>query len=314
MRRRSLFHNFILLLFCLAASAFLLSCGEEKAPEIPEVDYSVSGTRDNTPRVMIPVQAGKLPEESELVRGGGPMGTLLGNSAVYFFNRIPPAWLTDYGEEPSEELKDMSTQRIKSVPYKYVFTGLFIAIGIYMGVRDPALAIPVLFSLWLLLLMSIADIKYMIVPDQLIMLLVLTGLGFLPQKVALYHRHAVYDSLIGAAAGLLIMLVIALLSRAIYKKWVLGGADIIHRHRLSYRPLRSAHHLRAQHPLKRPALRIPAPKEADTSQGDQAHGALYRNRIWSLLPFDKGPHNRLYYNHLRKQTKKGQRFADLLLF
>jgi hypothetical protein len=112
------------------------------------------------------------------------LGTLLGNSAVYIFNRIPPAWLTDYGEEPSEELKDMSTQRIKSVPYKYVFTGLFIAIGIYMGVRDPALAIPVLFSLWLLLLMSIADIKYMIVPDQLIMLLVLTGLGFLPQKMA----------------------------------------------------------------------------------------------------------------------------------
>ena len=82
MRRRSLFHNFILLLFCLAASAFLLSCGEEKAPEIPEVDYSVSGTRDNTPRVMIPVQAGKLPEESELVRGGGPVGTLLGNEEV----------------------------------------------------------------------------------------------------------------------------------------------------------------------------------------------------------------------------------------
>ena len=95
------------------------------------------------------------------------LGTLLGNSAVYFFNRIPPAWLTDYGEEPSEELKDMSTQRIKSVPYKYVFTGLFIAIGIYMGVRDPALAIPVLFSLWLLLLMSIADIKYMIVSERL---------------------------------------------------------------------------------------------------------------------------------------------------
>ena len=81
MRRRSLFHNFILLLFCLAAAAVLLSCGE-KAPEIPEVDYSVSGTRDNTPRVMTPVQAGKPPEESELVRGGGPVGTLLGNEEV----------------------------------------------------------------------------------------------------------------------------------------------------------------------------------------------------------------------------------------
>ena len=154
------------------------------------------------------------------------LGVILGSSAVYVFNRIPASWLTDYGEEPSEELKDTSTQRVKSVPWKYVFTGLFISIGICMGVRDPSLALPVLIAMWLLLLMSVADIKYLIVPDQLIMLLVLTGLGFLPQKIAYYHRHAIYDSLIGAAAGLALMLAIALFSRAIYKKWVLGGADI----------------------------------------------------------------------------------------
>lgn len=154
------------------------------------------------------------------------LGVILGNGAVYLFNRIPASWLTDYGEEPSKELLDTSTQRVKSVPWKYVFTGLFIAVGIYMGVRDVSIAIPVVISLWLLLLMSIADLKYMIVPDQLIMLMVLTGLGFLPQKIALYHRHAIYDSLMGAAAGLILMLIIALFSRAIYKKWVLGGADI----------------------------------------------------------------------------------------
>ncbi len=154
------------------------------------------------------------------------LGVILGSGAVYVFNRIPAAWLTDYGEEPSEELKDTTTQRVKSVPWKYVFTGLFIALGIYLGVHDLSIALPVMIAIWLLLLMSIADIKYMIVPDQLIMLLVLTGLGFLPQKIALYHRHAVYDSLMGAAAGLILMLIIALFSRAIYKKWVLGGADI----------------------------------------------------------------------------------------
>ncbi len=154
------------------------------------------------------------------------LGVILGSGAVYVFNRIPAAWLTDYGEEPSEELKDTTTQRVKSVPWKYVFTGLFIALGIYLGVHDLSIALPVMIAIWLLLLMSIADIKYMIVPDQLIMLLVLTGLGFLPQKIALYHRHAIYDSLMGAAAGLILMLIIALFSRAIYKKWVLGGADI----------------------------------------------------------------------------------------
>ena len=154
------------------------------------------------------------------------LGILLGNSAVYIFNRIPGKWLTDYGEEPSEELLHPTEQRIKSIPWKYAFTGIFTAIGIIMGLKDPALAIPVLIALWLLVLMSIADIRYMIVPDQLIMLLVLTGLGFLPSKIAIYHRHAVYDSLLGAAAGLILMLAIALMSRAIYRKWVLGGADI----------------------------------------------------------------------------------------
>lgn len=154
------------------------------------------------------------------------VGTLLGNSAVYVFNRIPGRWLTDYDEEPSEELLHPTEQRIKSVPFKYVFTGVFIALGIFMGIKDPATAIPFVISMWLLLIMSIADIKYMIVPDQFIMLLVLTGLGYLPQRMAVYHRHAVYDSLLGAAAGLVLMLSIALLSRAIYHKWVLGGADI----------------------------------------------------------------------------------------
>ncbi|MBR6473809.1 MAG: prepilin peptidase [Firmicutes bacterium] len=153
-------------------------------------------------------------------------GTLLGNSAVYVFNRIPGRWLTDYGEEPSEELLHPTTQRIKSVPYKYVFTGLFIAVAIYMGIKDPSNAVSLLIALWLLLLMSIADVKYMIVPDQLIMLLVLTGLGTIPQKFSVYHRHAVYDCLLGAALGFVIMLSIALISRAIYKKWALGGADI----------------------------------------------------------------------------------------
>ena len=56
-------------------------------------------------------------------------GVLLGNSAVYVFNHLPGRWLTDYGEEPTEELLHPTTQRIKSVPYKYFFTGLFIACG-----------------------------------------------------------------------------------------------------------------------------------------------------------------------------------------
>ena len=64
-------------------------------------------------------------------------GVILGNGAVYFFNRIPGKWLCDYGQEPDEELLHPTRQRLRSTPWKYVFTGMFIVIGIWLGMRDP---------------------------------------------------------------------------------------------------------------------------------------------------------------------------------
>ncbi len=32
------------------------------------------------------------------------LGVLLGNGAVYVFNRLPASWLCDYGEVPKEDL------------------------------------------------------------------------------------------------------------------------------------------------------------------------------------------------------------------
>lgn len=148
-------------------------------------------------------------------------GILLGNSAVYFFNKMPGKWLCDYGQEPDEELMHPTHQRVKSTQWKYAFSGLFIAAGIKMGLENPLYALPALAALWLLLEMSIADIKYMIVPDQLIMLLVITGLGFIP-----HHAFGVMDCLVGAAIGFGIMVLIAVIGRLVYKKAAVGGADI----------------------------------------------------------------------------------------
>lgn len=149
------------------------------------------------------------------------IGVLLGNGAVYFFNKMPGKWLCDYGQEPSEELLHPTCQRVKSTPWKYVFTGFFIVAGITMGLQNPLYAIPALIAIWLLLEMSIADIKYMIVPDQLIMLLVITGLGFIP-----HHAFGVMDCIRGAAIGFGVLAVIAVVGRLIYKKPAVGGADI----------------------------------------------------------------------------------------
>ena len=148
-------------------------------------------------------------------------GVVLGNGAVYFFNRMPGKWLCDYDEEPSQELLHPTCQRVKSTPWKYVFTGFFVVIGITLGLQNPLYAFPALIAIWLLLEMSIADIKYMIVPDQLIMLLVITGLGFIS-----HHAFGVMDCLVGAAVGFGVMLLIAVIGRLMYKKPAVGGADV----------------------------------------------------------------------------------------
>lgn len=149
------------------------------------------------------------------------LGILLGNGAVYFFNKMPGKWLCEYGEEPSEELLKPTVQRVKSTPWKYVFTGMFIAAGIYLGMQDIHYAVPALAALWLLLEMSIADAKYMIVPDQLILLLVVTATGFIP-----HHALGVMDCLTGAAIGFGVLLIVYLAAKLMYKKAAVGGADI----------------------------------------------------------------------------------------
>ena len=52
-------------------------------------------------------------------------GIFAGNGAVYFFNKMPAAWLTDYGEKPSEELLDPYTT-CSLPPRGPAFSGCFL--------------------------------------------------------------------------------------------------------------------------------------------------------------------------------------------
>ena len=149
------------------------------------------------------------------------LGIFLGNGAVYFFNKMPGKWLVDYGQEPDEELLHPTCQRVKSTPWKYVFTGFFIVVGIAMATDDPYYAFAAVFALWLLLEMSIADIKYMIVPDRLILLLLVCGIGLIPRNEA-----GVAGCLLGAAAGFAVIGLTAFIGWLIYKESAVGGADI----------------------------------------------------------------------------------------
>ena len=101
-----------------------------------------------------------------------------GNAAVYLFNKMPAEWLCDYDEDPSEELMRRDVQRVKSMPWKYIFSMLFIVINMTLVREDLQFAIATSFTLWLLLELAIADVKYNILPDQLIILLAVCSIGF----------------------------------------------------------------------------------------------------------------------------------------
>ena len=151
---------------------------------------------------------------------GIAFGILAGNGAVYAFNHVPAKWLCDYNQEPGEELLREDTQRVKSYPWKAVFSMVFVLLGIFLFTRDSFYAIPAMLACWLLLLIAIADKKYMIIPDQFIFLLLLTGIGFVP------YMGSIKSMLLGALIGGGCMLVVSVAGKLIFKKEVMGFGDV----------------------------------------------------------------------------------------
>lgn len=149
-----------------------------------------------------------------------PVGILLGNSAVYIFNKMPAQWLCDYGETPTAKKFIPGRQRLNSHPWKLAFSAMFICVGIFLCLVDITYAVPALVQMWLLLMIAIADEKYMIIPDQFVIFLALASIGIF------MHFGDVKGMVLGAAAGAGIMLAVALAGRIITKTETLGFGDV----------------------------------------------------------------------------------------
>lgn len=147
-------------------------------------------------------------------------GVLAGHSVVYLFNRLPAEWLCDYGEEPSEELKHPTEQRIKGYPWKLTLSGLFICIAINLVIYDWQYCAAAMVYSWSLAMIFAADKKYGIIPDQFVLLTAASALGFIP------FFDSVMDHLYGMAAGAGVMLTAALLGKLLYRKETLGFGDV----------------------------------------------------------------------------------------
>lgn len=182
------------------------------------------------------------------------LGLAAGLSVVYIFNRMPAHWLCDYGEEPSEELKDPQIQRVKGWPWRWVYAGLFACIALRMSathiehppqgltglspeliqvISQSQLTLAALLACWAMVIIGLADLKYMIIPDQFVIILAVSALGMLPLQRGLLQSMghagfggALVQTLGGALLGGGVMLLVALLGKLAFRRDVMGFGDV----------------------------------------------------------------------------------------
>lgn len=152
--------------------------------------------------------------------GAALVAVLAGFSAVAIFNGMPPGWLTDYGETPSDELLDRSKPRVNRNPWAYILS-IVLALAfikfIFIDYRFFACGAVLM---WSLAVMALADTKYQIVPDQLIILAFISGFGFIP------FVDSWKDQMLGLIIGGGVMFLISAIAKLVMKQMAVGGGDV----------------------------------------------------------------------------------------
>jgi len=148
---------------------------------------------------------------------------------IMLFNKVPESWLCDYGEQPDSKLH---APRLFFRPHGIVMTIILAAsfAGIYEQYSGRLFYILAgCFACAVLLLISTADYKYSIIPDQFILVLFLTALAINCYDLMSGHRIFYSDwrsPVLGAAAGFALMLTLRLAGQFFYKKEALGFGDV----------------------------------------------------------------------------------------
>jgi len=148
------------------------------------------------------------------------VGFLSGYFAIYAFNKFPANWFYDYGENPEEQLILKELKRVKSYPWKPALAMIFTIICIKLGIEEWQFAIPAIVAIWVIVEIIIADRLYMIIPDQFVILLAVTGFGFIP----FYDNFL--SPLCGALLGLIPMMIIYIIGKLLFKKEIMGFGDV----------------------------------------------------------------------------------------
>lgn len=148
------------------------------------------------------------------------IGVLAGFGAVYIFNKMPAGWLCDYGEKPSAELLDPQIQRVKGWPWRWVYAAGFSCLLVRLTFFDVQFAAAGLFACWAMLIIGLADLKYMIIPDQFVLMLAASACGFIP-----FHEN-LWQPVLGVAIGGGVMALTSVLGGSLFRKEVMGLGDV----------------------------------------------------------------------------------------
>lgn len=191
------------------------------------------------------------------------VGFFAGPAVVYVFNHMPARWLCEYGEDPSGDPRLTGEEkRIKENPWRWVYAVGFICLCLRLSLIEYSggqltvqpevttattqIAAAGLIACWLMLIIALADLKFMIIPDQFVLLLALTSIGFAPmwraggakaiiapEKAAAVTGILPWDELtgfwqplIGMVIGGGFMLLCAAAGRLILKQEALGFGDV----------------------------------------------------------------------------------------
>src|SRR5665647_379247 len=108
---------------------------------------------------------------------------LVGISAIFavlsvlVWNACPVSWLCDYGESPSAKHINRMLKPRNYMPYVF-FLFLLYSIIYATSIRKAYIAFPQLIVIFSLLQLSISDIKFRILQDQWILIILVSGLLF----------------------------------------------------------------------------------------------------------------------------------------
>ncbi|MDR2088324.1 MAG: A24 family peptidase [Clostridiales Family XIII bacterium] len=150
-------------------------------------------------------------------------GVLAGYGAVFVFNKMPAKWLCDYGEVPDDR---HLPPRIGKYPWAPLFSLVFATAACKVLLVSWAYGAAALPALWSLLLIALSDGKYRIIPDQFVILLAVTGIGFAAIGRETARSYAFLSPLFGLLLGGGVFFLIALLGRLLAKKEIMGFGDV----------------------------------------------------------------------------------------